>query len=209
MHTSSTPGLRDRKKLDTVTRVQRVAVDLAIDRGSDAVTVEEICAASDISPRTFFNYFPTKETAILGRPLELLPPDEVRGILTDHPGAALRGVVAVLDRCFAASDAEPDLMTRRRVLMEAEPQLIPRQMAAFDRLEQQLVVAVSEWLEGVPAARRSTDLAAIDEARLTVLLAVTVIRRSIMEWVAGASTGGRERAIDATLSQLEQIVKGS
>jgi AcrR family transcriptional regulator len=58
-------GLRERKKAETKTALSRAAVDLAIQRGLDAVTAESIAQAVNVSARTFHNYFSNKEQAIL------------------------------------------------------------------------------------------------------------------------------------------------
>ncbi|MFI5730110.1 TetR family transcriptional regulator [Kribbella sp. NPDC051587] len=60
-------GLRERKKLQTRAALTEAALRLALAKGPDNVTVEEIAEAADVSVRTFFNYFPHKEYAILGR----------------------------------------------------------------------------------------------------------------------------------------------
>lgn len=60
-------GLRERKKLQTRAALTEAALRLAFAKGPDNVTVEEIAEAADVSVRTFFNYFPHKEHAILGR----------------------------------------------------------------------------------------------------------------------------------------------
>ncbi len=61
-----TAGLRERKKLDSRRAIASVALDLAIERGPDEITVEDIAAAAHVSPRTVFNHFGTKDEAILG-----------------------------------------------------------------------------------------------------------------------------------------------
>ena len=60
------PGLRERKRRATRLAIQQAALRIAIEDGLAAVTVDEVSRRADISPRTFFNYFPSKEQAILG-----------------------------------------------------------------------------------------------------------------------------------------------
>lgn len=82
--------MRERKRADSRARVVDVALELFAARGYDGVTVNDICEAADIAPRTFFRYFPVKED-VLAQPVREM---------TDRLTAALAAIP--LDR----SDAE-------------------------------------------------------------------------------------------------------
>src|SRR5215469_5295725 len=70
MSTGSAPrpvvklGLRERKKMATRQEIGAVAMRLAVQRGLENVTVEDIATAANVSPRTFNNYFSSKLEAI-------------------------------------------------------------------------------------------------------------------------------------------------
>jgi AcrR family transcriptional regulator len=64
---SEVEGLRERKKAVTKQRLSDTATQLFLERGFDAVRVTEVAAACDVSEKTVYNYFPTKESLVLDR----------------------------------------------------------------------------------------------------------------------------------------------
>ncbi len=58
---ASTPGLRERKKQRTHESIARVALELFAQRGYDETTLDDIAEAADISKRTIFSYYQSKE----------------------------------------------------------------------------------------------------------------------------------------------------
>src|SRR5919106_2026623 len=64
---AAAPGLRERKKQQTRRLIAETARRLFGERGFDRVTVAEIARAADVSEKTVFNYFPTKEELVYWR----------------------------------------------------------------------------------------------------------------------------------------------
>src|SRR6201982_2739366 len=70
--TDRPPGLRERKKIKTRQDIRREAFRLIDANGYAATTVEQIAEAAEVSPSTFFRYFPSKESLLLADDLDPL-----------------------------------------------------------------------------------------------------------------------------------------
>ena len=85
------PGLRERKKARTRAAIREHALRLFRAKGYDATTVEQIAEAAEVSPSTFFRYFPTKEDVVLQDDMDLLWLEAVKAQPPElSPVAALR-----------------------------------------------------------------------------------------------------------------------
>ncbi len=140
------PGesLRDRKKRRTRAALERATVRLSAERGYDHVTVEEIAAEADVSVRTFFNYFTSKDEALIGADPEAGPrmaerilaaPDEV------SPFEAYRS--SVLAEITDELDNARDLWLLRKEVLMQRPDLLVRAFASNVESEQLLADAVA------------------------------------------------------------------
>lgn len=153
-------GRRDLKKQQTRDALAAAAQRLAADRGLDQITVEEISAAAGVSPRTFFNYFPAKDDAVLSdstidaedihrRLAELLPKMPV-----------LQAIQRSLLMTIAAMEADRDRWFLRMAAVRRSPSLLPRLVAAGADTERNGAAVIAAHL-GVPVDGFPTLIAAV------------------------------------------------
>lgn len=138
---------RERKKQETRQRISDVATALFFERGFEAVTVDEIAAASEVSKMTVFNYFARKEELLLDREddLKLLPLREAIARRPDgqSPIDALRALVATL-----SADKHPLLHVTARVVdwwrvVDASPSLQARLRELADEAAEALALELA------------------------------------------------------------------
>lgn len=167
---------RARKKLETLRALANAARELTLERGLDAVTIEDIATAADVSTRTFFNYFSCKEEAIIGVEPSVIADLGAR-LAARPPGEdPLTALAAVL---VAHTDDLPDIarrFTQRIELVRRYPALLPRYLASHAEAERELVRALGQRLGVDP----DQDL----YPTLVVSSAVAVQRSTISWWHA-------------------------
>jgi AcrR family transcriptional regulator len=136
-------GLRERKKIRTRATIREHAFRLFQAQGYEATTVEQIAEAAEVSPSTFFRYFPTKEDVVLQDDMELLWIDALREQPPDVP--LLAAVRAALHDAFASISA--DDMAKLRTTTDfalSVPAVRARMLDEFARTMQFLSAAVAE-----------------------------------------------------------------
>lgn len=205
---SKPPGLRERKRRAVENAVEQAAVRLALDLGPDRVTVAEICEVAGISRSSFFNHFPTRESAIFGRPVEITAApwaDELLDRYRDEPAIA---VFHIGLRAMDTTRVNTDVARARATLLAAHPELAFHLAAAVARLEQQLVAVVAGWLATHPEALRLSPPDPLAEATLIVGSATTAGNRLMAGWLAtdGGDVDVAEAAFRHALSELRAVL---
>jgi AcrR family transcriptional regulator len=125
-------GLRERKKARTRATIRTEALRLFREQGYHATTVEQIAAAAEVSPSTFFRYFPTKEDVVLQDDLEPLLAEAIEhqppelGVVA-AVRAALRTAIGNLD------EEQWDRIRQQAELSMATPEVRARAMDDFAR----------------------------------------------------------------------------
>jgi AcrR family transcriptional regulator len=196
-------GLREQKRRATRRALQVALLEGALERGLENVTIDDVCRAAQVSPRTFFNYFASKEEAIAGSPgpIEVPAGQLDRFVAGEHD--ALTDLVAMIATNIDDSDDVEVHRLRKRVL-EREPQLLGMRVAETQRFHQMAVQATAQRLraDAERAGRAPDEDAIAQRAGLLVLVAAAVTRHGWSRWVA---TGGTPSLGAAVLAGFEDF----
>ena len=186
-------GLRERRRRQTSADIRGAAVRLVRERGFDQVTTEAICAEAGISVRTFFNYFPNKESAIAYGPSDI-PPELVEEFVAAGPGP----YSVVLDELITLAahhlrDMPPDRDQAETMLELAKttPAMLAAFLADLERFQNHLIDIVARRQGMKP----DEEIPAVISA-----LALTAIRSGIERWTSGTP----EHADDTPMPYVER-----
>lgn len=170
------PGLRERKKQATRAALSQVAWALLLEKGLDAVTPEAVAGAAGVSPRTFRNYFTSREEAIVEGVLHRA--ESLTDRLRDRPAGE-----PVWDTFM---EVLPDLLPLivgdrenvrllQRVACDHRAMMAQR-LAAFDGIQRQLAEVIAE--------RTGTDVERDLAPRLLTGVAVAAVQAAVEVWAA-------------------------
>lgn len=186
-------GLRERRRRQTSADIRGAAVRLARERGWDKATVEDICNEAGISARTFFNYFPNKESAIAYGPSDI-PPELVEEFVGAGP-ASYSVILAELITLAAhhVRDVPPEREQAQAMLELAKttPAVLAAFLADLERFQNHLTEIVSRRQAMGPDDEMSALIAA---------LAITAIRSGLESW----SNGEPKDANDTPMAYVER-----
>jgi AcrR family transcriptional regulator len=189
-------GLRERKKLATRMALADSALRMSVEHGVDGITVEQIAVDAGVSLRTFFNYYSSKEEAIVAG--DLAAAAKFVSAFSRRPAA--EPVLEALGN--AVLELVPDLLDRKRITkvhaVRQTPSLLPHQLAAFAAHEQGLAEAV--------AARLGTDVGEDPYPLLVSATMMAALRVTVQRWLdepeAPSQPSLRSR-IEAMIAQLK------
>ena len=185
-------SLRERKKLKTRESIQREAMRLIQKQGYDKTTIEQIAAAVEVSPSTFFNYFPSKEDVVLydaydpiiGKLLMERPADEPLGV-------AIRNVLEEMAGIF---ERDRDIILARARLWLEVPALRARLWEELERGQ----VFMSQLI-----AQRSGRDADDFEIRVTVMVIIMAAMEAMREWVRHDGKGSFVTTVSHALDLVD------
>ncbi|NKX52939.1 TetR family transcriptional regulator [Arthrobacter mobilis] len=204
---SQPTSLRDRKRAETWNALHRAAAQAALSQGLEQVTVEAVAAAAGVSCRTFFNYFATKEDAVLGlqEPAvdeEVLAAYDVDGDLLEETG---RLMLSVMRSIQGGGDDEAG---DRGELFAKYPHLLHRRFQYVTKVEQLLTGLVAERLAASARWQAMPQEFDVEEtARMIVLVVGTGVRYVMWTTFAHPTRAAQFAALDDGLRLLRGVLK--
>jgi AcrR family transcriptional regulator len=193
----TSPGLRERKKARTRWAIQEHALRLFAAQGYEATTVDQIAAAADISPSTFFRYFRTKEDVVVQDEYDEQLFDAFRqASATADPIGALRAFAV---QAIAGLDgAELAKSQQRTALILAVPALRAR---TVDNVLSGFEEATKGFAEG---SGREPDDPAVRAFVGAVLGAAVPI---LVHWASTGYTQDFAALLDRTVADLQRLTR--
>lgn len=191
------PGLRERKKRATRRALQREALRLVADHGLDAVTVEQIAAAADVSPRTFFNYFATKEEALFAVDSEAIAENCAALAARPEGETPLQTLRAVFLARAEQTAGDTEFWRYRAAVAKAYPELFARLLGAS--------VAADYEVAKVLADRMAVDMRT-DPTPLLLAGMTSVARRTAMQmWLGSGQTRDLVQVLGECFDALAEL----
>ncbi|HET7414404.1 MAG TPA: helix-turn-helix domain-containing protein [Arthrobacter sp.] len=198
--------LRERKRAETWTTIHNSAAELTLEMGLHAVTVEAIAEQANISSRTFFNYFSSKEDAILGLQEPVIAEDVRNDFVVTED---LLSQVSTLLLTVAQSTFGGDYATSRRFeVLERYPELMQRRIAYITAVEDLVAALVEERLgESGQWRDELADIPCSEIARIVVMMASAAMRYAMQRFTPPVGTAAQFEALDSATTLFRRIFR--
>src|SRR4051794_7237645 len=159
------PGLRERKKQQTRDRIAHVALGLFAQRGYEQTTLAEIADAADVSTRTIFSYFESKEDILFCDDAAFYA-DLTKAL--DERAEGVTTVDALRDFLRGPAFDDPNVKLRKKIIGEA-PSLRLAERARMGRAEELIADSIAKDLDSGPGDIRPALVAASMSAAFTTM----------------------------------------
>jgi AcrR family transcriptional regulator len=154
--TAARPGLRERKKQQTRDTIARVALQLFAERGYDQTTLAEIADAADVSTRTIFAYYQSKEDILFCDLPELV--EQLKHTL-DTRADGVTTIDALRDSIAGMEAPDENLIQRKKIIATNET-LRLGERARLSRIEELIADSIAKDLDAGPGDVRPPLVAA-------------------------------------------------
>jgi AcrR family transcriptional regulator len=190
------PGLRQRKREQTRERLTRVAMELFLTRGYEATTLDDIAAAADISRRSFFHYFASKDDVVLA--WQDAGTSALIAAITERPAdepMLIAAENAILTLAQQMDTAETVAIAQ---LKRDNPALRAREQVKYEKMERGMATALAKRAHGKTEHLR---------ARLVAMITTGAIRIAGDNWLAQGAREKPETLVKRTFAAIRTILE--
>lgn len=188
-------GLRERKRARTRSLILSEAMHLFFERGFEATTLDDIAAAAEVSRRSLFHYFASKEEIVLSAKADLA--DVIAAAIARRP--AEEDLLDMVENALIelAQDYQSGAPRRLARLIHETPSLKASDQAKYELLERVIAKALADR-KGLAEG----DL----NCRVTAATAIGILKLATEEWLAGSSDESPESYGRAAFAALRRLV---
>lgn len=197
--------LRERKRAAQEALIERAAVELSKKHGFHNVSVEMICEASMVSPRTFYNYFGSKENVVLGNATPLAAEADIQRFVHEPGPDVLSDFLVMVVESLTENAPDRELYIARQEVLYNTPELAAKKMAIDGELEARYVEIIVDRLRRT--GRTADDAGALeDEARMIIAIIRGVLTYTAQKWIQPDYNEPVPVLLDDAIGLLRRIV---
>lgn len=189
-------GRRARKRREIHARIAHAALDLFMRNGFDAATVDAIAEAADVSRRSFFHYFASKEDVVF------FWKDEFNeAVAAESPPPLKQRPIDLVEQVLmkVARRYQSDQIIAIDRLIRATPSLMARKQVHYDTQERGLAAALARrWPGHEPMA-----------LRLVAIAGIGVLRSAVDAWSAHGYTRSFNKYLNDGFQLLRRELSGA